>query len=363
MAFDRYPFRYVDPCPPVTVALTGATGFLGLPLLRGLLARHDCVVVLARGEPATVLDRLRAFFTVTGDGPGFVADLSRRVRIVRADVTLPRLGLSATGFDALTGELHEVWHSAGDIAQDGDLSRLRQVNVDGTRHVLALAAKGARYAHVSTAFVAGRRRHGTIYDDELSDAHGFETPYERSKYEAELAVRAWAAAEPGRSAIVLRPSVLATDLPPGPHVPAHPALAAARALRALVRTEAVVRVEGRPDSFMNVMPVEDAAAVMLALADRHHRDGVDTFHIVHPQEMPVTTLLDALAETVPVRFELVSTVDDPTPLEGAVRLLSGAWAYAQHRRRYDDARVRALVDVRPSRDRIDRDYLLAGMGG
>jgi thioester reductase-like protein len=347
----------------VTVALTGATGFLGLPLLRGLLARHDSVVVLARGEPAAVLDRLRGFFTVAGDGPGFMADLSERVRIVRADVTQPALGLPAAEFRALAGDVAQVWHSAGDIAQDGDLARLRQVNVDGTRHVLALADHGARYFHVSTAFVAGRRRHGTIYDDELSDAHGFETPYERSKYEAEVAVRDWATAA-GRGAVVFRPSVLATDLPPGPHVPAHPALAAARALRTLVRTAAVVRVEGCPDSFMNVMPVEDAAAVMLALADADatEPDTVETFHVVHPQEMPVRTLLDALAQAVPIRFDVVSTVDDPTPLESTVRLLSGAWSYARHRRRYDDARVRARIDLRPSRGRIDRDYLLAGIG-
>jgi hypothetical protein len=37
-------------------------------------------------------------------------------------------------------------------------------------------------------------------------------------------------------------------------------------------------------------------------------------------------------------------------------------AYAHHRRRYDDARVRALVDVDPSRGRLGSEYLLAGMG-
>jgi uncharacterized protein YbjT (DUF2867 family) len=37
----------------VTVVLTGATGFVGLHLLRGLLARHDRVAVLARAEPST----------------------------------------------------------------------------------------------------------------------------------------------------------------------------------------------------------------------------------------------------------------------------------------------------------------------
>jgi thioester reductase-like protein len=358
---------------PVTVAVTGATGFLGLHLLRRLLAEHDPIVVLARGEASTVLDRLAGFFSAAGERPEFVKGVAGRIRVLRADVTQPRLGLAAAAYEALAGEVDELWHSAGDTTQDGDPARLRRANVEGTRNVLALAGAAGRprVFHISTAFVAGRRRYGTVYDDELTDAHGFETPYERSKYEAEVAVRDWAKGC-DRLAVVFRPSVLSTHLPPGPYVPSHPLLFASRALRALADDKAagtVVRIAGHPDSHVNVMPVEDAAAVMVALARRHacgglgrHAcGGLDTYHVVHHEELPSAVLLDALAETLPIRFAIVPEVPDPSPLEAKVRMLSGAWAYARHHRRYDDARVRMLVDVRPSRGRLDRGYLLAGI--
>jgi thioester reductase-like protein len=349
----------------VTVAVTGATGFLGLHLLSGLLAEHDVVVVLARGEPSTVLERIGGFLTVAGAGDDLVADLPDRVRVVRADVTRPRLGLPPTAFEALADELSEVWHSAGDVTQDGDLARLRRVNVEGTRNVLALAAGGARFFHVSTAFVAGRRRYGTVYDDELTDAYGFETPYERSKYEAELAVRTWAG-RTGRAAVVFRPSVLCTHRPPGPYVPSHPVLFAFRALRALTGgcPGLDLRIPGDPDSHVNVMPAEDAAAVMTALAraERTGRDGIETYHVVHRHELPLRAVLDALAEALRIRLTVVPEVPDPSPLDVQARMLSAAWAYAHHRRRYDDARVRALVDVAPSWDRLGPAYLRAGIG-
>ena len=358
----------------MTVAVTGATGFLGLHLLPGLLAGPEPLVVLARGDASAVFERIAGFAGVAGTD--LAASLPDRVRVVRADVTRPLLGLSPLEHAALADELTEVWHSAGDVTQDGDLERLRRVNVEGTRNVLALAgcarsagsAGGARFLHISTAFVAGRRRHGTVYDDELTDEYGFETPYERSKYEAELAVRDWAR-EPGRAAVVFRPSVLSTHLPPGPYVPTHPMLFAFRALRAIVGEHpgAVLRVVGRPDSHVNVMPAEDAAAVMTALARRAPAEGtlaggVDTYHVVHRHELPFTAVLEALAEALRIRFTVVPEIPDPSPLEAKVGMLSAAWAYAHHRRRYDDARVRAIVDVGPSRGRLGPEYLLGGMG-
>jgi thioester reductase-like protein len=348
----------------VTVAVTGATGFLGLHLLPGLLAAHDSVVVLARGEAATVRERIHGFLAVADPASAGRTD---RVRVVRADITRPCLGLSATEFRSLADEVDQVWHSAGDVTQDGDLDRLRRVNVDGTRNVLALvdaATRPPRYFHVSTAFVAGRRRFGTVYDDELTDAHGFETPYERSKYEAEVAVREWAAG-PGRAAVVFRPSVLTTGRPPGPYLPSHPMLFAYRALRAVTgeRPDPVVRIAGHPDGHVNVMPAEDAAAVMAALAvTSAPTEGTDTYHVVHPHELAFTAVLDALAEMLGTRFVVAAEVTDPSPLEAKARMLSAAWSYAHHRRRYDDARVRALIDVGPSRGRLGHEYLLAGMG-
>ena len=74
------------------------------------------------------------------------------------------------------------------------MEELRRTNVGGTANVLALARAIhqdhglARFSHVSTAYVAGRRQ-GPVPEDSLTDAYGFANGYELSKYEGELLVR------------------------------------------------------------------------------------------------------------------------------------------------------------------------------
>jgi hypothetical protein len=86
---------------------------------------------------------------------------------------------------------------------------------------------------------------------------------------------------------------------------------------------------------------------------------VDTYHVVHPYEVPAATVLRALGEMIGVEFVLVREVDDPTALETRLHLLLSATAYVKHQRRYDDARVRALIGARDFRGQLDLDYLLA----
>jgi thioester reductase-like protein len=151
---------------PVTVVLTGATGFLGLHLLRGPLARHDRVAVLARGEPSTVLGRLAGFCGAAVEPAEAVAALPDRVRVIQGAVAEPCLGLPTPAYRRLAGGTDELCHSAGNTTPDGDLARLRRVNVAGTRNALASAGAGRpALFHVCTAFVAGRRRYGTVDDD------------------------------------------------------------------------------------------------------------------------------------------------------------------------------------------------------
>ncbi|WP_449336676.1 SDR family oxidoreductase, partial [Streptomyces griseus] len=215
------------------VALTGATGFLGLRLLRRLLDAHRSVTVLTHAGSGDALHRITRFFEVTGAPQAFIARLPDRLRVVESDLTLPRLGLPARTFQELADSLDAIWHSAGSINLEGDLPELRRTNVEGTRRVLELAASGRGSPvvhHVSTAFVAGARRDGVAYEDELDDTGGFENAYERSKYEAELLVHAWSRKH-GRPVLVLRPSILVTDLPPHPELPSHPLQVVERILR------------------------------------------------------------------------------------------------------------------------------------
>ncbi|WP_329060698.1 NAD-dependent epimerase/dehydratase family protein [Streptomyces sp. NBC_01429] len=358
----------------VHVALTGATGFLGLRLLRRLLATHRSVTVLVHAGSGDALHRITRFFELTGAPGAFTAGLADRLRVVETELERPRLGLSGSAFRELADGLGAIWHSAGSINLEGDLPELRRTNVEGTRRVLELAAAGRGRPvvhHVSTAFVAGGRRGGVAYEDELDDAYGFENAYEHSKYEAEMLVHAWSR-EHARPVVVLRPSILVTDLPPHPELPSHPLQVVERIMCDARRTAGTggpdrdgrprVRLVGHPHGRLNLLQVEHAAEVMVRLADRTPSGGVDTYHVVHDRDVPVPTVVALLERLVPVSIELVATEpDDPSALESLLEFYPGLTAYLAHRRRFDDTRVRTLLGPSAASDRVDLDYLCSGL--
>lgn len=229
--------------------------------------------------------------------------------------------------------------------------------------------------HVSTAFVAGSRREGVAYEDELDDTYGFENAYERSKYEAEVLIHAWSR-EHRRPVVVLRPSILVTDLPPHPELPSHPLQVVERILRDARRTahpgspghdgdgpdDPRVRLVGHPHGRLNLMQVEHAAEVMVRLAGRTPSGGVDTYHVVHDRDVPVLTVKTLLERLIEVSIDLVATApDDPSALEALVDFYPGLTAYLTHRRRFDDTRVRALFGSSAASGRVDLDYLWSGL--
>ena len=91
-----------------------------------------------------------------------------------------------------------------------DPAAQRRANVDGTLHVVqALRPSVARAVHVSTAYVAGDRT-GTILENETSVGQGFHNNYEKTKLEAEVAVRSLCE-ELRLPLAIARPSIIVND--------------------------------------------------------------------------------------------------------------------------------------------------------
>ncbi len=371
---------HVESRPGLETAITGATGFLGARLARELLDRGHRLVLLAHAGSGDALARLGRFLTITGAPPTVIHGLRERARSVEVDIGQPLLGLPADTFHELAATVGTLWHSAADTTLAGAADQLRRVNVEGTRHVLELAAAApCRPAvfHVSTAFVAGSRREEVAYEDDLDGTQGFANSYERSKFDGEVLVRQWSAGT-GRPVVVFRPSLLLTDVPSHPELPPHTLDAVVRAVLTIVAMAAkidlagedtgeagrpTVRVVADPRACLNVMPVEDAARDMVRLAGHVPSDGATTYHVVGESNLTVPQIMGLFEEFFPARLVAVPEPPrDQTELERMVDLVPGFVSYLLHRHVFDDTRARTALGERQTRRPIDRTYLLAALG-
>ncbi|WP_399084076.1 SDR family oxidoreductase [Streptomyces sp. BBFR2] len=359
--------------------LTGATGFFGSHLLIRLLRYPGEVIALVRQDGAAGRRRLEDALRATGEP--LPDDLHSRVRLIRADVTEPLLGLSPETHRDLASRTGTIWHNAAVIDLAAPLEQVTRVNTEGTRRVLELASAAApgplpRILYTSTSYVAGGRLEGTVLEDDLDDSHGFLTPYEQSKHSTEQSLRDWAHAH-SHPVTVLRPSVLTTDRALPRKAPLHPFAEVGARLALLARlgpsrlvpgasadNPMVVEVPGRTDARMNLLQVEYAAEASVQIALRPAKRLVETFHVTHPRETPVAVCLDAMRDLCPW-LDVRLRPDAPAPVteEGVqqlTHLLGGIHPYTQLHRSYDrTALLDALDHALPEPPEPDRAYLSA----
>jgi long-chain acyl-CoA synthetase len=240
----------------VSILLTGATGFVGAEVLARLLDEPDQdVVALVRGpQPCS---RLRDAL----DLMGVPHDVRDRVAAVSGDVT--------SEFPHVAG-VRTVVHCAASVSFGLDLDEARRINVDGTRHALAAAARtGARYVHVSTAYVSGRHA-GTFAEDDLDIGQVHRNTYEQTKLEAEQLVL-----RERPDAVILRPSIVVGESTTGWtssfNVLYWPLRAYSRGL--------LPAVPARPHARVDVVPV-DYVADAIAHVARWRPDVAGTLHLV-----------------------------------------------------------------------------------
>lgn len=161
----------------ITVAVTGATGFLGQALVRSLASRGVGIIALAR--PTSNIDSL--------------ADV--KIRWVEGDVA------DRDSLEALTHDAAWLVHAAGMLGQPGvPECRYHELHVDGTRNVLDVAGHCSRILYISSPGVLGPIA-GRAADEAAPLAPS--NAYERSKAEAERLVQKYA--ERGLPVVIGRP--------------------------------------------------------------------------------------------------------------------------------------------------------------
>ena len=192
--------------------LTGSNGFLGAQIALRILnnTNHTLyAMVRAKDNEAAKLRLSRAWW----DWPELVSAFGHRVIVLAGDVSAYQLGFSDKQYNEVTCRVTHIIHTAADLRLNGPIDQLRKTNVHGTENMLELAFAAqndhgiARFAHVSTAYVAGGRT-GDIEEESLTDKYGFYSNYEITKFESELLVRKAKAQLP---VSIFRPSQVVGD--------------------------------------------------------------------------------------------------------------------------------------------------------
>ena len=271
------------------VLLTGGTGFLGTEVAARLLERADLEIVSlvladTDAEAARASDRAWWF------RPDLRAELRARIHAIAGDVAKPTLGLDPGTYADLCDRVTHIVHSAADLRVDATLEELRVTNVTGVANVLGFARSArrlARLVHVSTAYVAGART-GTVSEDDLTDAFGFGSPYEQTKYEAERLVRDAGSELP---VTVVRPSMIVGDSRTGDIKTFNTFYTPVR----LFLSGKLRMVPARRDLRVNIVPVDYVADAIVSLTFDPRAVGT-TVHLTTPtDELPTAGDVLALA--------------------------------------------------------------------
>jgi thioester reductase-like protein len=199
---------------PKQILLTGATGFLGAYLLKGLLDKTDAdVTCLVRAENAGAgfekLKKNLEYYQLWDDA------LISRLQILPGALDRPRFGLTEAGFESLAEEIDAIYHNGAMVNFVYPYHALKPVNVDSTHAILRLASskkiKPVHFVSSVSVFMKGDlRERGICYENANLEEVGVPFGgYGQSKWVAEGLMHA--AAERGIPVTIFRPDNILGD--------------------------------------------------------------------------------------------------------------------------------------------------------
>lgn len=221
-----------------------------------------------------------------------------RYQLLSGDVVALDLGLSGTEYLELLANVTDIYHIASIWYLGADKRELHQVNVEGARNVIDAAMEMEhlnRLNHYSTAFVAGRRA-GVIMEDELEEGQTFRNPYEHTKYQAEVAMRAAMKHIP---ISVFRPSIVVGDSRSGEI----DRMAGPYFLMNLIvqMPEAFpILMPGKGDKPLNMVPVDFVCEAIHRISRQPGSAG-KTFHLSDPNPFSARMVFQIVAEAADKR--------------------------------------------------------------
>ena len=233
--------KALDQSSPLTVFLTGASGFLGAYILRDLLSRQSpkiSVVAHVRAKSREAgLQRLQNSCTAYGV---WKSDWSSRLSCVIGTLGDPNLGVDKDDYQRLLLEVDVVIHNGAQVHWVYPYSKLKPPNVQGTIDILRLCATGKpkQFAFVSSTSALDSQHYvelsnkslrsggtGVSESDDLEGSRtGLSTGYGQSKWVGEYLVKE--AGRRGLRGTIIRPGYILGDSKTGGMVMRHHTMSA-----------------------------------------------------------------------------------------------------------------------------------------
>jgi NAD(P)-dependent dehydrogenase (short-subunit alcohol dehydrogenase family) len=264
--------------------VTGASGFIGKRLVRALLERRGAVVFfLMRDASPERVQPLLDFWGVD----------AKRAIAVQGDLTQASLGIKAADRRKFEGKIRHLFHLAAVYDLKADADSQAQVNVQGTRHVVAFAnaIRAGTFHHVSSIAAAGLFE-GIFREDMFDEAEGLDHAYFATKHESEKVVRQ----ELKLPYLVYRPGLVIGDSRTGEmdkiDGPYYFFKLIQRVRQMLPPWVPTIGLEG---GRINIVPVDFVVNAMDHIAHLRSHES-DCYHLVDPEPMRVGDVLNTFAQ-------------------------------------------------------------------
>jgi thioester reductase-like protein len=268
---------------PAHVLLTGASGFLGVFLLKELIrqTRASIYCHVRAADPAAGLARIRAAMQARSLWDD--ADAGRIVPVC-GDLGDPRLGVGEAEYGALAERIDTIVHNGAIVNFTPPYAALERVNVGGTIDLLRFACTGpAKTVHFVSSTGVWAGRFPVEEDDPLDSIDFLDNGYVQTKWVAERLVQM--AADRGVPVTIHRPPRVIGDSRTGS---ANLDDFVARAIKGCAQ----LGLAPAGHFFDVLAPVDFVARAIVAIALSPGATDVQRFHIVPAALVSWRTILD-----------------------------------------------------------------------
>lgn len=297
---------------PHNILLTGATGFLGIHLLKEFIDHTDAnVYCLVRGRDVSearnkLKNELSSYF---GEDCSYF--FKNRISIVVGDIGQDKFSLSDKAYSELSSVIDTVVHSAAIVKYFGAYSEFVNINVNGTKRVIGFAKElNKKLYYLSTLAISGSYLISHENDVKVFGEDAFyigqnykENVYVRSKFEAENEI--YKHIEKGLNATVLRMGNLTGRFSDGRFQDNIDDNAFYRIIKSIYQLS--LMPENQLHTNIEFTPVDLAGRALRLIIMESKRDRL-VYHILNHNEITVRHLID-LFDSIGISINVVKSED------------------------------------------------------